>query len=169
MKVIFNGLTTQYIQKPGSRTGYTKGTISYTYNGEAREQSIMSFANPAVFAAVQGLVTGAEIEVTTGKNKSGYNEWVSVNAVGAAGQSNTDSSPSTPTTGSSAVRVSGSNYETREERANRQVLIVRQSSLSAAVASLTPGAKSALDPEAVIETAKQFEEYVFSTNDEGND
>ena len=56
------------------------------------------------------------------------------------------------------ARVTGSNYETKEERAARQVYIIRQSSLSTAVELLGQG-KSVAD---VIATAKQFEAYVFS-------
>ena len=55
-------------------------------------------------------------------------------------------------------RVTGSNYETKEERAQRQVYIIRQSSISSAVELLGTGAKTA----DVIATAKEFEAYVFA-------
>jgi hypothetical protein len=57
--------------------------------------------------------------------------------------------------------VSGSNYETKEERAARQVLIVKQSSLTNAVATLSPGAKAALDANAVIDLAQKYADWVF--------
>lgn len=53
-----------------------------------------------------------------------------------------------------------SNYETAEERAAKQVYIVKQSSLSNAVATLSVGSKS-LDPEKVIEVAQRFTDWVF--------
>jgi hypothetical protein len=142
------------------RSRYSKATVQYTWNGEARSQSIMSFSNPSVFKEVQELV-GQTVEVETGKNDAGFTEWRSIKRVDGGNPQGVPAASAAP-----ATRVSGSNYETREERANRQVLIVRQSSLGAAVESLTPGAKTALDPKAVIEVAKQFEEYVFATNEE---
>ena len=61
-----------------------------------------------------------------------------------------------------------SNYETSEERAKRQVYIIRQSSLSTAVATLSVGAKK-VEPTDVIKLAKQYEAYVFNTDyDDGS-
>ena len=62
---------------------------------------------------------------------------------------------------SSNTRVTGSNYETKEERAARQVLIVKQSSLSTAVSALAVGAKSTPSAADVIAYAKQLEQYVM--------
>ena len=59
----------------------------------------------------------------------------------------------------------GRDFETREERAAKQVYIVRQSSLTAAIATMTPGSKTALNPEDVINVAKQYEQYVFTKED----
>ena len=55
-------------------------------------------------------------------------------------------------------------YETPEERAKRQVLIVRQSSLSSAIELLKTDKKSPTVPE-VLQVAKQFEAYVFGNDD----
>ena len=57
-----------------------------------------------------------------------------------------------------------STYETPEERAKRQVLIVRQSSLSSAIELLKTDKKSPTVPE-VLQVAKQFEAYVFGNDD----
>lgn len=141
------------------RKKWGKAVVEYSYNGEARKQNVMSFTNPDVFKKVQEL-EGQTVEVELTKNDKGFNEWKSVSA----------GSPSATvsTTGSAtATRVSGSNYETKEERAARQVLIVKQSSLSSAVATLSPGAKTALDPKTVIALAQEYADWVFSKeNDE---
>ncbi len=72
------------------------------------------------------------------------------------------------TTKPAAQPAPKSNYETAEERAKRQVYIVRQSSLSTAVAVLSVGAKK-VEPAEVIKLAKQFEAYVFDTEyDDGS-
>lgn len=136
------------------RKKYGKATVEYTHNGEARRQNVMSFSNPDVFKKVQEL-TGQTVEVEVGKNDKGYSEWRSV-TVGASNASNAPSPAATGTT-----RVSGSNYETKEERAARQVLIVKQSSLSSAVATLSPGAKAALEPNVVLELAQKYADWVF--------
>jgi hypothetical protein len=113
----------------------------------------MSFKNPEIFKKVQEMI-GQTVEVESVKDGDYWN-WKSVSTTESAGTSGAVSSP-TP-----ATRVTGSNYETREERAKRQVLIVKQSSLSAAVATLTPGAKAALDPQAVMDLAQKFADWVF--------
>lgn len=72
------------------------------------------------------------------------------------------------TTKPAAQPAPKSNYETAEERAKRQVYIIRQSSLSTAVAALSVGAKK-VEPSEVIKLAKQFEAYVFDTEyDDGS-
>ncbi len=100
-------------------------------------------------------MVGQQVEVEQVKNGDFW-EWKSITATPAtAGLA--------PTTTSGVSRVTGSNYETRDERATRQVLIVKQSSLSAAVATLTPGAKAALDPKAVLALAQEYVDWVFIT------
>lgn len=141
------------------RKKYGKAAVEYTYNGEARKQNVMSFTNPDVFKKVQEL-TGQTVEVEVGKNDRGYSEWRSI-SVGTSATSTAGVVGNAPAT----TRVTGSNYETKEERAARQVLIVKQSSLSAAISTLTPGSKSAIDPKAVIETAQVFTDWVFESND----
>lgn len=153
MQVTINRVDVEWVGE--GRKKYGKATVNYSYNGEARRQNIMSFSNPDVFKKVQEL-TGATVEVEVGKNDKGYSEWRSI-SVGVSNASNAGSPAATATT-----RVSGSNYETKEERAARQVLIVKQSSLSAAVATLTPGAKAALDANAVLELAQKYSDWVFA-------
>lgn len=82
--------------------------------------------------------------------------------------------PSTATSKATPVAVPGnaeaykatphaspkSTYETPEERAKKQVYIVRQSSISAAIAYIGKAATI----EQLLTTAKAFEAYVFSTS-----
>lgn len=142
------------------RKKWGKAVVEYTYNGEARKQNIMSFTNPDVFKKVQEL-TGQNVEVELTKNDKGYTEWKSITAGAAGGQS-------APGASASVTRVSGSNYETKEERAARQVLIVKQSSLSAAVATLSVGAKTPPKAEDVLDLAQEYTDWVFD-KDDGDD
>ena len=149
----------EHIVKGKSR--YSKAAVTYTYNGEARTQNMMSFANPAIFKAVQEKV-GQEVEITITKNAAGYNEWASLGDVGSGASPATATPTTSPSTAPTAAstRVTGSNYETSAERAVKQVYIVKQSSLSAAVA-LAGHNKEKASPEDIIASAQKFVDYVF--------
>jgi hypothetical protein len=67
----------------------------------------------------------------------------------------------TPTGYKPAGKVVGSNYETPQERADRQRLIVRQSCLSNAISGLTLTNKKDVSFEDVIKLATKFEDWVF--------
>ena len=58
-------------------------------------------------------------------------------------------------------KVPARTFETPEERAVRQRLIVRQSSLSNAIDLLTVGAKTAPTVDQVKEVAESFVDFVF--------
>jgi hypothetical protein len=162
MLVLIKSVSIENVPGRGRGKGYSNAVVIYDLRGEEKKWTIRSFSNPEVFKRVQEYV-GQTVEVTTGKNDAGYDEWKSVAPVGANNTTNVASPGVSGTT-----RVSGSNYETKEERAARQVLIVKQSSLSSAVETLSPGAKAALDPNAVIELAQKYTDWVFATeyNDE---
>lgn len=158
MQVTIKNVNVEWVGE--GRKKYGKATVEYSYNGESRRQNIMSFSNPDVFKKVQEL-TGQTVEVEVGKNDKGYSEWRSISVLAAgAGQQTTSGSGSSAT--GTATRVTGSNYETKEERAARQVLIVKQSSLSAAVATLTVNAgKEKLQIEDVLDLAQKYSDWVF--------
>ena len=135
-----------------AKNGRSYQSIEVTYKneqGQVANKKLMSFSNPSVFNYIKELTKGTQVNVTTTKDANGYWQWT-----GIGGDGSVATPESKPATGG---RVTGSNYETKEERAARQILIVRQSSLSSAVELLGTG-KSVAD---VIATAKQFEEYVF--------
>ena len=136
-----------------SKTGKTFEQLEVAYKndqGQTQSKKLVSFSNPEVFKVAKTWEKGAVVDIKAIKNeKTGYWDWIGF------GQGD---APVATTTGSTApTRVTGSTYETKEERAARQILIVRQSSISSAVELLGPG-KSVAD---IIATAKQFEEYVF--------
>jgi len=137
-----------------AKNGRSYQSIEVTYKndlGQTQSKKLMSFSNPTVFNHIKDLNKGDALNVTTEKDANGYWQWTGI------GGDNTvsETKQATPATGG---RVTGSNYETKEERAARQVYIIRQSSLSTAVELLGQG-KSV---DEVIATAKQFENYVFS-------
>lgn len=143
--------------------------------------------NKAVYDYCSSLQEGATVRVTAEKGEKFWN-WVKLEPVGSdevpaetnAGESQGTKPVSVDNAGvagrgeSSSQprgRVTGSNYETPAERARRQIYIVRQSSITAALdllkAITTPGVAGNGQPyipitsEQVIEQAKKFEAYVF--------
>lgn len=156
MRVIFQECNVETITK--GRNKYQIASVTYTVNGANRTQKLLSFANPESFAAVQKFAPGASLEVTITKNDAGYDQWAKVVTAD-------DAAPS-PTAAPTGGKVTGSNYETREERQMRQLHIVRQSSLSNAIALLSPGAKGALDLEKVLETAQELVDFVYDNGQE---
>ena len=138
-----------------AKNGRSYQSIEVTYKneqGQVANKKLMSFSNPSVFNYIKELTKGTQVNVTTTKDANGYWQWTGIGGDNAVA---TETKQATPATGG---RVTGSNYETKEERAARQVYIIRQSSLSTAVELLGQG-KSVAD---VIATAKEFEAYVFS-------
>jgi hypothetical protein len=158
MRFVFQNLTTENVVKGKSR--YTKAVVEYTYNGEPRKQTMMSFSNPGIFKQVQELTPGQEIDVDVIKNDAGFNEWSRI----TVGDSAAKATP-TGTATSGVTKVTGSNYETRDERAARQVLIVKQSSLAQAIASYGDQVTT-MSPDEILERAQTFADWVFSQDEE---
>ena len=130
--------------------------------GQAQNKKLMSFANPSVFKAAQAWNKGDVVHVSTEKDTNGYWQWTAVGNADSVSDKRSDDAPATQGNAAKpATRVSGSNYETKEERAVRQVMIVRQSSLSNAVATLgIEGSKATAND--VINLAKLYEQFVLA-------
>lgn len=152
------------VGKPGPK-GWSKAVVDYMVNGQSRKQNIMSFTNPQVYKDVtSGKFTGETVEVNITKNAKGYDEWAAISLAGT-GATPPTAGASTATSTAPTTRVTGSNYETPVERARRQVLIVRQSSLTAALKYVELG--DSTEPpttDDILEVAQKFTDWVF---DEG--
>lgn len=160
--MIIQVISTSVETKPTAKGSYQQLEVVFknlSYQGKVESKKIMSFgANAAAFKALSGAKAGDNFEVTVTKNAQGYNDWTTVTAsTGEAPATKPASTASTP---------ARSTYETPEERAQRQVLIVKQSSLSAAVSTLSVGAKS-LKPDEVLELAQRYTDWVFGVKDPG--
>ncbi len=155
-KIVIQDFATETITK--GRNSYEKGVVTYTFNGANKTQTLMSFANPAVFKEVKNTPSGTTLIVETTKNDKGYDQWSSVTREGA-----TLAAPAVTGQGSTgaATRVSGSNYETPEERKQRQLFIIRQSSISNAIELLSVGSKVPPKTTDVLDTAQEFVDFVY--------
>jgi hypothetical protein len=143
-----------------AKSGRTYQSLEITYkgsDGKVSAKKLMSFSNPSVFKAAGSWNKGDLVEIVTQKDDAGYWQWTGIGEAGSAPQAS-----AAPVASAGATRVTGSNYETKEERAARQVLIVRQSSLSVAVQALLAGAKTPPNAGDIITLAKELESYVFA-------
>lgn len=104
--------------------------------------------------ALEGLQPGDRFVLTQEKGANGFNEVQSITKGDSAQMP--DVSSNKPRTGV----VTGSNYETAAERALRQKLIVKQSSLSTAVAFME-ASKAKMTADEVLELAAKFNDYVW--------
>jgi hypothetical protein len=146
-----------------AKNGRSYQSLEVTYKDEqaqTKTKKLMSFSNPSVFNHIKGLGKGDAVNVTTTKDDQGYWQWTAI-----GGDAPAQESTSKPAA-AGVNRTTGSNYETKEERAARQVYIVRQSSISAAIGALTIGAKSVPTSDSILALAKEFEAYVFSKEPE---
>lgn len=101
-----------------------------------------------------------EVELTFGKNKFGYDELQGIELLNKPAAAKADVG-NKPTSG-----YNNRDFETKEEREKKQVYIVRQSSISAAIALLKTDKKVPTSFE-ILETAKQFEQFVFGGKVDG--
>lgn len=139
--------------KQGPKAKYSVFTLTYESNGRENKKSIMSFQKE-IFGTLASANVGDVYDVEAVKNGQFW-DWKSVTKA-------TATSPAT-----SGGSGGGYYKETSEERALRQVYIVRQSSLASAVTALGPGHGTG----DYIAAARDFEGYVFGVDmvDEPND
>jgi acyl-CoA thioesterase len=130
--------------------------VSYknlTFQGKVESRKLMPFGGTVETNKLFSKAAANEFyEVEVVKNAAGFNEWVSANKV--------EDEPETASTASQTTPIR-STYETPEERAKKQVYIVRQSSLTSAMTyhDLTKTKNVSID--LILATAKEFENYVF--------
>ena len=150
-------LKQETITPPGKN--YKVCELGYrTEEGKVKAMKIFGFGpQKEVFDVATKVSPGDIVEAQFSQNDKGYWQFHKLTPTGA--KEATDKSvavPSAPTT--------RGNWETPEERAARQVMIVRQSSISNAIAflvALEPKGTSTKTADEVIEVAKRFEHYVL--------
>jgi len=158
-----------------TKTGsYQMADVAYknnSFGGKIEGKKVMSFGATAEgFKTLALAQPGETYEVTVVKNDKGYNDWVKMTKAGAvdANQQPTAATGPGNQPQRAATAAPRSTYETPEERAIKQVYIVRQSNLNTASNLLSVGAKTPPTVEKVLEVAKQFEDYVFGRKPAGS-
>lgn len=149
--------------KAGSN-GYNSIEVAFRKDGKIEGKKLIDFAAPEAYKAIQQFKAGDNITVTAekkpGKDGKEYWYWTALSAASADSEQTKSPSVGSSTGSGSTGRVIGSNYETPAERAQKQIYIVRQSSISAAL-GLAGLNKEKATVESVIATAKVFEDFVF--------
>jgi hypothetical protein len=115
------------------------------------KQLVEFYTDKAVWSTLASAKAGDVFSIEREKNDAGYWEWKTLSRQDGA---------VAPQTVATATKQARSTYETPEERTHRQIMIVRQSSISSAVDLCKDHGKQP-DPEQVIKVAKMFEAYVL--------
>lgn len=155
------------------KDGKIEGKKVVDFNGDKQYDAIAKEVFAKAIIAKQGEVYNVEAE----KINDFWN-WVGFERVGeGAAQTASESKASTPASGEGVKapevrangggsgRVTGSNYETPEERTVRQRHIARQSSLGYALTLLTHNSPKAVVEEAAVEAlAERFVQFVYKAD-----
>lgn len=141
------------------RNSYQVATVVYTTGrGEQKEKKVMSFSNPAVFAAVSKATQGQVFDVVSGE--APYFNWASATLMGAG------EAPKAATAAPGGGKATVSTYETADERKIKQLYIVKQSSIANALEylkSTQPTGEYGVND--VINVAQEFVDFVYGTNE----
>jgi len=164
---IINVDSTPAVTKTGKDYKFLDVTYkNLTFQGKVESKKVMPFGSKEVYATLERATKGQTFTLLREKDKDGYWQWISI----VEGEVQLDTTTTAQPAGGAAPRASTgatvapkSTYETAEERAKKQVYIIRQSSISSAIAMLKND-KKAPSADEVLDIAKLFEAYVFGIN-----
>jgi len=144
-----------------NRNGKPYNVCEFAYKddtGKVKSMRIFGFGNSeAAYKVATAAVPGDVVDAVFQQNDKGYWEFASLTA--------TDKKEDVTAVAATPATSGKSNWETSDERAARQLMIVRQSNLKTAVAMFECN-KAKATPEDVIKVALMFEEFVMAKNGE---
>lgn len=169
MRFAISVIKSEKTTKQGKTSSYIQNEVTYKRldTGKIESKKFMSFVkqSEAIYKALSDCQMDDQFLVTSEKNEgTGYWDWTEIVAQvpgQAAPVPATGSSVAARSTTSTPVR---SSYETPEERAKKQVYIVKQSCLNQAVAVLSVGAKTPPEDGAILQKAQKYVDWVFEDN-----
>jgi hypothetical protein len=153
------------VGKPEQVSGKKYSTVEVAFkdsSGKVGGKKLMSFTYPEVFKAIQNFTSGDTVDVTTVK-EGDYWQWTNVAKV-SDGSIGAPTATESPTKG--FAKASENRYETPEERATRQRLIVRQSSLTTAI-SILEASKAKPDVVSIKALAEDLCNWVYEKGEVG--
>ncbi len=138
-------------------------------SGREKKRQMLEFNSGAAFQKLLDAGIGSTWEVTTKPAKDPqYTDWVDATPVAAEEQEEAPKAKGKAVKATTTATPFKSTYETPEERARKQVYIVRQSSITAALTFCNHDGGSQ-DIQEVLNVAKQFEAYVFGVQNTEQD
>lgn len=148
------------------KTPYKVIEVAFKCDGKVEGKKLVSFANEQIFALAQTFKQGDLLDVALEKDKNGYWQWIEAVKSGSqeSAAPSVEYNPAPTTKPAVSGRVTGSNYETAEERKVKQRNITRQFSINASLEYLALSKAKDLGLDAVLEIAKRFENHVYSTD-----
>lgn len=155
------------IEKGTTKTGkpFDKALVAYKNpaTGKVESKTITQYSK--VFKEVANSTVGQAYDITQVKDDAGYWQWETFVVASGAEPAQPSTSVASKAPGGAGNTAPRSNYETPEERANRQVLIVRQSCLSNAITTLNAG--KGVKPDEAVALAQTYVDWVFGTESKG--
>lgn len=133
-----------------------------SFDGKVESKKHNQYGDKTVFATLKDAQPGAEFTIERKKDDAGYWQWIGITS--GSGASSSSSSSGTSSVSKGATPAPKSTYETPEERAKKQVYIVRQSSVTAALNFMELTKQNKASVSDVVDVAKIFEAYVFGIN-----
>lgn len=137
---------------------YSKINVTYRDedSGKVGAKQIVSFSYPEVYQFLSKATKDLVLDIHLSKNDKGFWDWTGVGEM----QSSNDSTAKSPAPAApAAYKRPVPDYETGEERRERQHYIIRQSSISNAIETLKQD-KKALGIEEVLSVAEKYEDWV---------
>lgn len=145
------------ISKKAGKGFYKTFKVNYTSDGQARSKDLVSFEKE-VYDAIKNSSVGDQFDIALVKNGNFWNWKEAKKVVGE------EAAPAAKGTS----YQSNARFETPEERALRQVYIIRQSSLAQAVAYSGLLGEDDRDLDTILNIADTFTQYVLNGRDGGD-
>jgi len=150
-----------------SKAGKPYDFLELTYKNltfdKVESKKVMPFGAKEVYATLQNSSSGDMFTIQREKDANGYWQWIGI----AQGDVQIEQHAPQAASGAAkpATTTPKSTFETPEERAKKQVYIVRQSSISSAIDTLKTDKKNPTKEE-VVQVASFYESYVFGIDAE---
>ena len=141
--------------------------VSYknqSFQDKVETKKVMPFGDKDVYKALEKATKGQIYTVSREKNGDGFWEWTEVK------EGENENMVAEKAVAKSTSTTAKGTWETPEERATKQLYIIRQSCLSQSVNTLTNCAKpgTEINPESVTNLANYYVDFVLGTEDSTN-
>jgi len=133
--------------------------INYKRDGKVEGKKIMDFVNKNVYNIVKNVKAGETLTIESAKDSKDYWQWTDVKTGGTVEENTTVTNDTPSAAPARGTRITGSTYETPEERKIKQRNITRQFAVNAALKFLEINDAATLD--AVFSTAQEIEAWVY--------